>query len=247
MGKKYNSTGEQVSVMEIYLAAATGGQICEPGFSYCSQDFPKSLSHESTNLKEIIFNFGLESIIIYTAVLLKKRIVVYHHDMSTLLKTVRSIPAFVSHRDPSSTLFPCIDLHKDEILNLKSYASYVAGCRDANVTSSDLFDVFVHLPAREISIASNARESMAMTRTHKEIAFFLVQLSQNESLSEQQLVTAVSAKTNDLLEQLRVLATTTTSEGKSVVTLESLRQNNFPHTMENFLFNLAVAEDIMML
>lgn len=44
---------------------------------------------------------------------------------------------------------------------------------------------------------------MAMTRTHKEIAFFLVQLSQNESVDERQIVTSIASKTNELLEQLQ--------------------------------------------
>jgi hypothetical protein len=38
-----------------------------------------------------------------------------------------------------------------------------------------------------------------------------------------------------------------TEEGKSMVTLESLRAKNLPHAMENFLLNLAVAEEVMML
>jgi hypothetical protein len=44
---------------------------------------------------------------------------------------------------------------------------------------------------------------MAMTRTHKEIAFYLVQLSQNESLDERQIVSAVASKTNELLDQIQ--------------------------------------------
>lgn len=35
---------------------------------------------------ELIKMFGLETILIYTALLLKKRIVVYHHSLEALLK-----------------------------------------------------------------------------------------------------------------------------------------------------------------
>jgi hypothetical protein len=37
---------------------------------------------------DIIATFGLETILIYTAVLLRKRVVVYHHNISILLKVV---------------------------------------------------------------------------------------------------------------------------------------------------------------
>jgi hypothetical protein len=42
-----------------------------------------------------------------------------------------------------------------------------------------------------------------MTKTHKDIAVFMVQLSENESLSEQQVVREIADKTRELLNQLR--------------------------------------------
>jgi hypothetical protein len=44
---------------------------------------------------------------------------------------------------------------------------------------------------------------MTMTKTHKDIAVFMVQLSENESLSEQQVVREIADKTRELLNQLR--------------------------------------------
>jgi hypothetical protein len=44
---------------------------------------------------------------------------------------------------------------------------------------------------------------MTMTKTHKDIAVFMVQLAENESLSEQQVVREVADKTRELLRQLR--------------------------------------------
>jgi len=42
-----------------------------------------------------------------------------------------------------------------------------------------------------------------MTKTHKDIAVFMVQLAENESLSEQQVVREIADKTRELLRQLR--------------------------------------------
>jgi len=44
---------------------------------------------------------------------------------------------------------------------------------------------------------------MTMTKTHKDIAVFMVQLAENESLSEQQVVREIADKTRELLRQLR--------------------------------------------
>jgi len=42
-----------------------------------------------------------------------------------------------------------------------------------------------------------------MTKTHKDIAVFMVQLAENDSLSEQQVVREIADKTRELLRQLR--------------------------------------------
>jgi hypothetical protein len=42
-----------------------------------------------------------------------------------------------------------------------------------------------------------------MTKTHKDVAVFMVQLSENEGLSEQQVVREIADKTRELLNQLR--------------------------------------------
>nr|AGM32878.1 protein FAM45A-like protein [Coptotermes formosanus] len=192
--------------------------------------------------------FGLETILIYTALLLKKRIVVYHHSLEALLKWMSTFPALMWHRKAADILFPWVDLVSEEILDLKSSTSYVAGCRDSGaVQFTDLYDVLVNLPAREITVATHAKESMTMTKTHKDIAVFMVQLAENESLSEQHVVREIADKTRELLNQLRSLATVTTPEGKHMVSIETLRERNLPQALDNFLFNLAVAENIMML
>jgi hypothetical protein len=38
-----------------------------------------------------------------------------------------------------------------------------------------------------------------------------------------------------------------TPDGKHMVSIETLRERNLPQALDNFLFNLAVAENIMML
>jgi hypothetical protein len=47
-------------------------------------------------------------------------------------------------------------------------------------------------------------ESLVMTKVHKDIALFMVQLSESE-LTEEQIIKALSDRTKELLNQLRFL------------------------------------------
>lgn len=77
---------------------------------------PLSISSNSNSLKKIIKLFHLDVILIYTALLLKRKIVVYHHSQSKLLEFMSALPFFVSHRIecPDDTFYPNLDLHCPE-------------------------------------------------------------------------------------------------------------------------------------
>lgn len=81
-----------------------------------------------------------------------------------------------------------------------------------------------------------------MTKWHKEIALLLTNAENTEKMTD------LYTKTSNLLSNLKSFAEASpTEEGQSMVTLDALRAKKLPAAMENFLFNLAVAENIMML
>jgi hypothetical protein len=86
-----------------------------------------------------------------------------------------------------------------------------------------------------------------MTKTHKEIALFLVQLSENDSLSETQVISEIADKTQDLLNQLITLATVETPEGVKKVPIQSIKEKSLATAVENFLINLAIAENLLIM
>ncbi|KAK3913197.1 DENN domain-containing protein 10 [Frankliniella fusca] len=203
---------------------------------------------KNLNVSELINLFGLEIILIYTAMLLRKRVVVYHHSLQALLRWIRSFPALMAHRPEANDLYPWVDLVPEEIMTLKASQCYIAGFKDSAIGSrADLYDVLVNLPAREISVAPHAKESMIMTKTHKEIAVQLVQLAARDDIAEAQIVKEVADRTSDLLNNLKSLSNVTDPEGRAMVSVEELRKRGFAAPLENFLFNLAVAENIIIL
>lgn len=90
-------------------------------------------------------------------------------------------------------------------------------------------------------------ESLTMTKTHKEIALFMVQLCENQNYTEAQIISEISDKTKDLLNQLTSLATVQAPDGKRMISVEIFREKNLAPAVESFLINLAIAENIFML
>lgn len=242
--KTYCITGDPAVMLRLYLSVAVHGSCTtEENGTFVVNEFDARQSSQNchTMVKELINMFGLEIILIYTALLLRKRVAVYHHSLQALQKWVRSFPALMPHRSEANELYPWIDLVPEEIASLKACQCYIAGFRDSAVGSrNDLYDVLVNLPAREISVAPHAKESMVMTKTHKEIALQLVQLAAREDIGESQILKEVADRTNDLLNHLKSLSTVTDGEGRRMVLLEELRKRGFAAPLENFLFNLAV-------
>ncbi|PRD26004.1 UNVERIFIED_CONTAM: fam45a [Trichonephila clavipes] len=146
------------------------------------------------------------------------------------------------HRQDWSIIYPYMQLTNVEISELLALQTYIAGFRDAAVEGrTELYDVFVNLPAIEITVAAHAKEMFAMTKTHKEIAVFMTRQAENMDLNDTLFIKEVANKTNELLRSLRNLAVRNES-GKEVIKLSELKENKFAPALENFLWNLAAAE-----
>ncbi|GFO07746.1 protein fam45a-like [Plakobranchus ocellatus] len=186
----------------------------------------------------------------YTAILLKKRIAVYvpPHSLKTLLDYTRSIPAFAWHRQNWNILHPYVQLTEEEIENLQTYSHYVAGFTEAAIEGRDeLYDIFVNVPNSQIVIASHAKDSLSMGKLHKDIALLMVAKAEDDSLSDIDVITEIATKTQELLNNLKSLATLDEESGKPSLTLETLKERKMPPATENFLFSLAASEGFVKL
>lgn len=80
-----------------------------------------------------------------------------------------------------------------------------------------------------------------MTKVQKDIALTLVQLAEDD-IDETKIIEAIKMKTDDILSQLYSL-----TDNKKMLTINELKSRKFNPKLENFLFNLAIAEGIMMI
>jgi len=247
MSKKFIKTGDASSMLEAYLSVVTKGSCPnDDNGLFLVKDFDPRLSYVASPISDVINIFGVETILIYTALLLKKKVVVYSPKVETILDVCRALPLLVWHRQNWSIVHPYVHLEDEELERLTTSIAYVAGFTDASVESrTELYDLFVNVAAGEISIAPESRETFQMGKIHKDIAMFMVDAAKNEEYNDQKLVKELSIKTKDLINNLKKLAVEPEEGGKVRVTLEALKQRKLTPVVENFLFNLAAAEGLI--
>ncbi|CAI8050713.1 DENN domain-containing protein 10 [Geodia barretti] len=137
----YLSGGSPVSIVPHFLSVFTRGEITQPPVScrpFSVRDHDIRKAYVACSFKGLVQQFGLESILIYTAAVLKKRIVVYASSLDSLLRTCRTIPLFVWHRQNWNVVFPQLSLeHKGEMEDLAKHSTYIAGFLDPLCPGSD--------------------------------------------------------------------------------------------------------------
>jgi hypothetical protein len=87
---------------------------------------------------------GPETVKLWTALLLKKRVVVYAPRLADLLKVMRTIPQLCWHRQDWDVLRPFVTGSQLEVAEFASAGVYVVGVTDpAFRTRPDLYDLYV--------------------------------------------------------------------------------------------------------
>jgi len=217
--------------------AFNGGQLG----TFSAADYDQRKSYLVTSLKDIVRLFGEEIVLVWSALMMKKRIVLYSEKLGMLLKLIRGFPLLVWHRQNWGILRPYMTLAEQEIADLKAVGVYCAGFKDDSVRDrEDIYDILVDVSNRSVSLASHAKADFALTSIHKDIAEFLVTSAEDPNVSDQEIIKGLAVKTKDLLSKLERLKTE--NEDGTYIDYNTLKNTKLPANMDRFLYAVATAE-----
>jgi len=227
-------------LLSAYLSVLTTGSLKaganHAGFEEKAHDDRRALL---SPVKETFELFGADTILIWTAMLLKKRVFVYANKVSELLPVIRSFPLIGAwHRLDWDILRPLVTLLDVELDDLRAAGVFVAGFTDPSAANrKELHDLFVDISAKSVQVPEHAKAAFTLTKFHNDlIQAFLASLSDND----QAIIKLIATKTKELVSNVASLKTS--HPDGSYITLEELEQKKLPLNMDRFLFNVALAE-----
>jgi Stabilization of polarity axis len=240
LSKAYTESVQPTEVLKLYLQVFTTGATSTSHGAFNESKFDDRRAFLSP-IKPLFEMFGMDAIVFWTAVLLKKRVVVYSSNLAELQRLVRSFPLLGSwHRMDWSILRPLVRMEDIELDDLKTSGVYVAGCTDSKSANlNDLYDLYVNLDERSFAIAEHAQEAFTMSKFHKEVAREFATAADEQS--EQAVIKTIAAKTQQIIGQLKKLKA---SAPDQTLTLEYLKEKGGASTGE-FFYSVCVAEKLI--
>jgi len=238
LAESYRKSYSPRPLLEAFLKIFRTAEL--PGWSDSKFDNRRALIAGS--IKATVKSFGQQIALLWTAIVLKKRIFVYADSVSEVLSLVRIMPLFGSwHRQNWGILRPLVCLGETELQDLAKSKVYVAGTTDARCSSKEgFYDLFVDATSAKMSVPSHAKAGMAMTKFHKDFAKTIMRAAQSES--DQGVIKAVALKTRALIDNVKKI--------KAELNVRSLKLADFAKIesisdkIARFFFDVAVAEGL---
>uniref|UniRef100_H2YTG0 UDENN domain-containing protein n=1 Tax=Ciona savignyi TaxID=51511 RepID=H2YTG0_CIOSA len=245
LSKYYEESANPVRILEQYLMVVTKG-VCQSNSNgvFKVNSFSSQKAFTTASLKDVINTFGIQSILLYTAILLKMKVLVYHSKLELLLEITRALPALAWHRQDWSVVYPWVQDRQQELNAVRKLPHYVVGCTVENVLTPDDFDLYVNAEDGTITVSPHAKESLTMGKLHKDVAKKMVELAENETVTNQQFIAGIAEKTTELLEKLSSLGSEN-SAGETIISPDHIKSKDLHPNTETFLMNLAIAERLL--
>jgi len=243
----YNQTGNPVKLLECYLDIFRKGSYTSSNgeLKYEDGSFDKKSCYLATSVKDVIKMFEEEIILLWTALLMKKRVIIFCDKLGALLKVIRAVPLFVWHRQDWNILRPYMNITEPEIKEIKDEGIYVAGFIDPTIKRQERFyDLFVDVTNRTITVPDHAKDDFILGTFHQDLATWLTSKADDPNVSDEDILRELTGKTKALLKKLEQLKVKDKDGNNTYITLENLQSSRLPPNMDRFLFAVASAEGL---
>jgi hypothetical protein len=248
---QYTSHDEDpTKLLAAYLSIHMTGSYADPkshGVSFQAQSFLDSDALKAVSVvKEVFSGVGADIIVLYNAVMLKKRILVVGEEGSLhkLLSIVRTLPQLAWHRQDWSILRPIVADDPAHLDDLSSSGVFIAGTIDESLLrNQDLFDVVLDIRHMTVTVNSHAVSGMKMCQIHRELSALLDKaVLTNGDITSHEMMAVVAKKSESILNQLRMLI----PDGSRTLTEEIIKSNVTANpALQQWLCRLAIAENMM--
>jgi hypothetical protein len=246
MTKAYSKALNPVRMLQIFMDVYTKGEFSDADIgTFKSTGFDQSKDHLlASSLFDIVKAFEDSSWMIWSALMMKKRVAVFADDYDALLKFLRALPLFVLHRMDWSLLRPLVTFdNEEEVADLKITGVYVAGFLDSRIrTRSDLFDVLIDVSKSTITLANDSTDDFIETKLHADLSQFVKSALATEGIDNPKIVKAYKLKTQELLAKLNTLKEQQEGDDKAYISFASLNRVQLPPHLDAFLYAVASAE-----
>ena len=242
LSANYLENGEAVYIMQNILKCITKGS-CGPKDNpwQFSKFVNKHAYLANCSIKKVIKKFGMYSILLWCATVLRKRVVVLGSDWESVFVITRALPQFVWHRQNWDILWPQVQMTSEQIEDLQSGGCYCAGFIDPSVRSrEDLYDVLVDVSASSVEVAEDSASDFAMG-VHKDFAEALMAKVEEDGSTDEDIIRLINSKNKEYIKGLQKLKGSDES-----LTMEKLNSkgSKFSKTLKRFFLNMAMAEEI---
>jgi len=240
LAELYASKGSPLPLLDAYLSVFSTGSA--PTIKFKAAEFDIRKAFLVTPLKDIVKALGKDVVLLWTALLLKRRVVVTSTRLTPLLKFMRALPLLVWHRQNWAVLRPYCCTSKSELAELQAAGVYVAGFIDPAVRNQPIYDLLLDLDTASVVVPPHAKTDFALGHYQEELATFLTESAASAEYTDQKLIKELTLKTKGLIGGLENLAEEVEGSEKKMVRFETLQARNLPPGMDRFLFSIAAAE-----
>lgn len=243
LAEQYVSSGDPTKLLEGYLSITTSNKFSNSAGSFDMASYNDSNAYAIVSkIKELNNMLNIDIVILWNAVLLKKRILVIGSDCSQVLSIVRTLPQLAWHRQDWSILRPLIRNEQEHIDDLVASGVFIAGTTDTSMgDKNELFDVILSLNDSRITITTHAVPTMKMCSVHREVSQLINDESEKSNTNDLDVIRAVTAKTNEIIMKLKTLS----SENGNTLTEDIINSSVSNAAAQQWLIRLATAEGML--